>query len=149
MVPDGLSPQANPPSASGRAQLVHVDEQLKKLASQDAGVSGVPAQVSRAGPQALSTQDWSLQPLLWPQVPKDCQQVWQVRGPVSRDECRQLVSLRARNRGPPPTRTPSPYRKAGASTIEKAEEEQTLHLPAPCTVFFFPHGDSYQGPVQV
>ncbi len=29
---------------------------------------------------------------------------------------------------------------------ERAEEERTLHLPAPCTVFFFRNGDSYQGP---
>lgn len=30
---------------------------------------------------------------------------------------------------------------------EKAEEERIYHLPAPCTVFFFANGDSYQGPV--
>ena len=30
---------------------------------------------------------------------------------------------------------------------ERIDEERTIHLPAPATVFFFPNGDSYQGPV--
>jgi hypothetical protein len=30
---------------------------------------------------------------------------------------------------------------------EQVEQERSIELPAPATVFFFPNGDSYQGPV--
>ena len=30
---------------------------------------------------------------------------------------------------------------------ERIDQERTIHLPTPTTVFFFPNGDSYQGPV--
>lgn len=33
-------------------------------------------------------------------------------------------------------------------STEVLSEERTIHLPHPTTVFFFPNGDSYQGPIE-
>ena len=46
--------------------------------------------------------------------------------------------------GKPPIALPDGW----SLTTQEVAEERTIHLPHPTTAFFFPNGDSFQGPVQ-
>ena len=60
------------------------------------------------------------------------------------DEGIDLVHLVRAAEGAPPLKVPAGWT---LETVE-LESDYVVHLPNPATVYFFPNGDSYQGPVQ-
>lgn len=57
---------------------------------------------------------------------------------------REFVHVIAAEAGAPPLGLPDGWKVASRAV----ERELVIHLPSPTTVFFFPNGDSFQGPIE-
>jgi hypothetical protein len=56
----------------------------------------------------------------------------------------ELVHVIAADEGAPPLKLPEGWTRESVVL----ESDFVVHLPCPATVFFFPNGDSFQGPVE-